>query len=89
MATIAILFLNNGPNGTVANMTCGVRCLQVLGVFKSAEEGGSAAETTATATVRDLWSHKDIGTVTEGGSLTVEVDGYGASRMLKISVASL
>jgi len=68
----ALLFENNGLKKT--HLTCDMLCWQSL-PFKS----GQVLE------VRDLWAHKpaQFPTVVAGQPYAVEVDGLGASKMLR------
>eukprot|EP00038_Savillea_parva_P017955 m.21952 g.21952 ORF g.21952 m.21952 type:complete len:584 (-) comp3945_c0_seq1:96-1847(-) len=69
----AVFFLNDGPNAT--QVSCDAACFAKVGLKPQ-----------ATVTVRDLWQHADIGTVT--GSFNATVPGGGASSIFVLTPTS-
>lgn len=65
-----MFFLNNGVNATT--VTCGAACFERVGLAAGAK-----------VTVRDLWDHSDVGTVT--GTFNATVAGGGASAIFKLT----
>jgi len=68
----AFLFLNNA--NTAADVTCGAACFDQMG-FKPTDQ----------LQVRDLWAHKDLGTVPATGYTAKNVEATGGSVTLKFT----
>jgi len=68
----AVLFLNNG--NTNATITCNAQCFGELGWSGS-----------QVLKVRDLWQHKDLGTVTVSQGYSPSVMADGGSLIFKFT----
>ena len=67
----ALGFVNTGD--AAANITCGPECFQKMNI------------TATSLTVRDLWAHKDVGTLTPPFSWTAVVNGLGFAAAFKLT----